>query len=71
MIKIINSVPYNTDSSCRLGYFQHRTILDPAYHREELYITRQGTYFLYVEEKAVPTVSREIRFRPQDVTSQF
>lgn len=49
MIKIINSVPYSTDSSCRLGYFQHRTILDPAYHREELYITRQGTYFLYVE----------------------
>ena len=48
MIKIINSVPYSTDSSCRLGYFQHRTILDPAYHREELYITRQGTYFLYV-----------------------
>ena len=45
MIKIINSVPYSTDSSCRLGYFQHRTILDPAYHREELYITRQGTYF--------------------------
>lgn len=44
MIKIINSIPYSTDSSCRLGYFQHRTSLDPAYHREELYITRQGTY---------------------------
>ena len=41
MIKIINSIPYSTDSSCRLGYFQHRTSLDPAYHREELYITRQ------------------------------
>lgn len=72
MKKIINSIPYSTDSSCRLGYFQHRTILDPTYCREELYITRQGTYFLYVEEeKAVPTVSKEIRFRPQDVTSQF
>ena len=49
MKKIINSIPYSTDSSCRLGYFQHRTILDPTYCREELYITRQGTYFLYVE----------------------
>ena len=49
MLKIINSVPYSTDSSCRLGYYQHRTILDPTYCREELYITMQGTYFLYVE----------------------
>ena len=71
MIKIINSIPYSTDSSCRLGYFQHRTWILLITGKNYISLGREPISSTSREEKAVPIVSRVIRFRPQDVTSQF
>ena len=74
MIKIINSIPYNIDSSLAASATSNTApswILLIAGKNYILPGKGEPISSMSREEKAVPTVSKVIRFIAQDVTSQF
>ena len=60
MKKIMEGKTYNTETALLLGDWQYLWKSDYRYCREELYRTREGTYFLYGEGGALSCYARHL-----------